>query len=221
MRLVRRYIDLVARWHWSLLLGLLIAAMVFDAAAGPGPVADLAGLALHTLILVGTLGTASLPEGWKRAGYLLVGLWTAMALARILTGAAEIDTALIALSAAITLGALVVTYVELFLRRTDTLDALAGSVFGYFLLALTWGLLYRQIEAWQPGAFSLAEGDPGPQFTYFSLVTLTTLGYGEIVPVAPLARVASGLEAAFGTLYVAIFVGRIVARMQPTDRGLR
>ena len=47
---------------------------------------------------------------------------------------------------------------------------------------------------------------------YFSIVTMTTLGYGDIVPVAPVARMLCGVEAVVGQLYVAIFIARLVAR---------
>jgi voltage-gated potassium channel Kch len=54
---------------------------------------------------------------------------------------------------------------------------------------------------------------------YFSFVTLTTLGYGDIVPATPLARMLTVLEAATGVLYIAITVARLVAAYQRADRG--
>jgi len=53
---------------------------------------------------------------------------------------------------------------------------------------------------------------------YFSLVTLTTLGYGDIVPVRPFARSLATLEAAAGILYIAITVARLVAAYQSAPR---
>ena len=54
---------------------------------------------------------------------------------------------------------------------------------------------------------------------YYSLVTLTTLGYGDIVPIATFARRVSTLEAIVGVLYLAIVVSRLVSivRRHPTD----
>jgi voltage-gated potassium channel len=93
-------------------------------------------------------------------------------------------------------------------------DALAGAVFGYFLLVAVWALFFRALEIWSPGAFSLtADGDPFTELLYFSLVTITTLGYGDISPIAPLARIGAGLEAAMGTLYIAILIARIVGAL--------
>lgn len=54
---------------------------------------------------------------------------------------------------------------------------------------------------------------------YFSFVTLTTLGYGDIVPATPLARILAVLEAATGVLYIAITVARLIAAYQRADGG--
>jgi voltage-gated potassium channel len=52
---------------------------------------------------------------------------------------------------------------------------------------------------------------------YFSLVTLTTLGYGDLLPVTPFARIVAALEAVTGVLYIAITVARLVAAYQRTE----
>ena len=64
---------------------------------------------------------------------------------------------------------------------------------------------------------SAIEHIPRATFLYFSLVTLTTLGYGDIVPISPPARIFAAMEAATGVLYIAITVARLVAGYQKTD----
>jgi hypothetical protein len=98
------------------------------------------------------------------------------------------------------------------------------SVSLYFLLGLTWFALYNVINLVQPGSFAEA-GTPligavhWSTMLYFSLVTLTTLGYGDIVAVRPTARMIATLEAAAGVLYVAITVARLIsAQGSPTER---
>jgi hypothetical protein len=71
----------------------------------------------------------------------------------------------------------------------------------------------------QPGSFSeggvaLKADVHWSTITYFSLTTLTTLGYGDILPVTPAARMISTLEASTGVLYVAITVSRLVSARQ-------
>lgn len=93
-------------------------------------------------------------------------------------------------------------------------DALAGAVFGYFLLVVVWALLFRAIEFASPGAFNLGSNqDTFTELLYFSLVSVTTLGYGDVTPITPFARISAGLEAATGTLYVAILIARIVGAL--------
>jgi Ion channel len=97
-----------------------------------------------------------------------------------------------------------------------TSGRLYASVSLYFLLGVSWFAIYNVINLLQPGSFAEA-GVPLPSdvhwstFLYFSLTTLTTLGYGDVVAVKPEARMVATLEAAIGLLYVAITVARLVA----------
>jgi Ion channel len=96
---------------------------------------------------------------------------------------------------------------------------LYGSVSLYFILALLWVGIYGLINVGYPGAF--LETGPGihakvlgGSLLYFSLATLTTLSFGDIVPVHPVARTFAALEAAAGILYIAITVARLVSGYQ-------
>jgi hypothetical protein len=85
----------------------------------------------------------------------------------------------------------------------------------YFTLGLCWFSLFNTINTLRPGSFALdGTGLTGRMYPstllYFSLATLTTVGYGDIVPVTPVARMFSTLEAASGVLYIAITVARLV-----------
>jgi Ion channel len=100
---------------------------------------------------------------------------------------------------------------------------LYGSVSLYFILALIWVGIYSLINAGYPGAF-LETGPavhakvPGGTFLYFSLATLTTLSFGDIVPVHPVARTFAALESATGILYIALTVARLVSGYQRAAR---
>lgn len=96
-----------------------------------------------------------------------------------------------------------------------TRGRLLASASLYFLLGLTWFAMYHLINLVQPGSFAeygvVLKGDiQWSTGLYFSLVTLTTLGYGDVVAVKPMARMAATLEAASGVLYIAITVARLV-----------
>jgi len=98
-----------------------------------------------------------------------------------------------------------------------TADILYGAVCVYLLIGIVFAMTYRFIDILNPAAFSIsgeAAGATGPSqgdFTYYSFVTLTTLGYGDIQPVSGYARTFAFLEAIVGTLYVAILISRLVS----------
>ena len=88
----------------------------------------------------------------------------------------------------------------------------AGSI--YLLLILFFFCLYTTVSELMPGSFEKTSGGSTSQavdLLYFSMVTLTTVGYGDIVPVRGLVRMLAGLEAAVGVLYVAITVAILVS----------
>jgi len=105
------------------------------------------------------------------------------------------------------------------LREGETTSQrIMGGVAAYLLLGLTWYLAYHLVAIGIPGAFSFqgpsasGNGESLPsQLFYFSFVTLTTLGYGDIVAVHPLARMLVILEGVTGQLFPAILIARLVS----------
>ena len=73
-------------------------------------------------------------------------------------------------------------------------DSLVGAIFGYFVIAAACALLFRQMEGAHPGSFRLPEGgDLDTQMLFFSLITVTTAGYGDITPVTSVAHISAAL----------------------------
>ena len=98
-----------------------------------------------------------------------------------------------------------------------TTDRVAGAIAVYLLLGLLWALAYGIISATDPDAFKglerfqLDESGAQQDFIYFSFVTLTTLGYGDILPVSPMAKTLAWFEAVFGQLFLAVTIARLVS----------
>jgi voltage-gated potassium channel len=95
-----------------------------------------------------------------------------------------------------------------------------GRIYGlvnlYLLLGLFYFALFNLIQTVQPGSFRetglpASDGISRHSLLYLSLVTLTTLGYGDVLPVSHAARMVAVLEAVTGVLYIAITVARLVA----------
>jgi hypothetical protein len=105
-----------------------------------------------------------------------------------------------------------------------TSGRLYASVSLYFLLGVFFYAIFNLLETVQPRSFaetgsSAANGVSRHSLLYFSLVTLTTLGYGDIVPISPPARMLAAFEAATGVLYIAFTVARLVAAYQRADEA--
>jgi hypothetical protein len=94
-----------------------------------------------------------------------------------------------------------------------TLNSVYGAICVYFLLVLFWTLVFIMIEDAEPGSFAGvgAETDRISDFLYFSMVTQTTLGYGDITPVSGLPRSLAALEAFIGQVFLVVSVARLVS----------
>ena len=94
------------------------------------------------------------------------------------------------------------------------LNRLVGAMCIYLMLGINWGLLYLFVDTVSPGSFAGLSATNWDEelleFIYHSFVTLTTLGYGDLAPVSPLARVLSYLEAVFGQIYLTVLVAALV-----------
>ncbi len=90
-----------------------------------------------------------------------------------------------------------------------------GSLSVYLLLGLLWAFAFALLESAVPGSFSGIERGMGftdyKRFFGFSFVTLTTLGYGNVVPLTPRADALAVAEAIVGQIYLTVLVARLVA----------
>jgi voltage-gated potassium channel len=126
----------------------------------------------------------------------------------------------------------VIAQILLYVGRAEHADRemIFAAVGAYFLVGMLFATLYIQVEKIMPNSYLIAgevvEATRGlpfsrlSSFMYFSLVTLTTLGYGDIAPVNPLARNLVVLESFFGQVYMAILVARIVGLYRGRGTGV-
>jgi Ion channel len=106
-----------------------------------------------------------------------------------------------------------VVLAQVFRRGPITVHRIQGAVAVYLLLGLAWAGAYDLLALHRPDAFAGAVGaqDTHQRWLYYSFVTLTTMGYGDITPVHPVARSLAVLEALVGQLYPAILLARLVS----------
>jgi hypothetical protein len=100
--------------------------------------------------------------------------------------------------------------------KTVTSEVISAALCAYLSIGIIWSYLHFALEALQPGSYQglsettdYAQGR-GSSFLYFSFVTLTTLGYGDVTPVTAAAGSLSYVEALMGQLYLAVLIARLV-----------
>lgn len=119
-------------------------------------------------------------------------------------------------------GAAIVIVKSLFRHHKFTFDSVFGAVCGYLFLGLGWSVVFMLTESFRPGSFQVNEAlltadEPNLPLalllSYFSFVTLTTVGFGDILPMTPSARTFALIEAITGQFYLAIVVAGLVNTM--------
>jgi voltage-gated potassium channel len=106
-----------------------------------------------------------------------------------------------------------------FLRRAVSGDDIAASLCAYLLIGAAFGHVYALVEALAPGSFrgdafaaADASGNAYLLLTYFSYVTLTTVGFGDITPGTGLTRGLAATEAVVGQFYLAVLVASLIGK---------
>jgi len=214
--------------YWSSdrgLSALLVAVIVLEFVILPLEASGRLGLGVLLLVdlwTAGVLVAGTSALGWHRMSKGLVGLTAVMVgalLAVHFTSRAVPLTVVEALRSALTalffagLTALIMAHV---LREGPTTrHRILGAVAAYLLIGFVFANVFRLIQVVDGAALQGVQWAPGESnlfgFTYFSLSTLSTLGYGDVLPVSRAARAAASFEALLGQLFLAILIARLVS----------
>ena len=97
--------------------------------------------------------------------------------------------------------------IKLLSIRVITADLIFCAISIYLLIGIMWAGIYSVLEGISPGSFSEAT-----DLLYFSFVTLTTVGFGDVAPLSTLSRRLAVFEAAMGSIYMAVIIAMIVGR---------
>ena len=219
---MQRFLILYRRWRYLLLLGSLLCLLVVE------PVASSFGItvwlfdALFAFVMVIFVLALAQDQVWR-----FVALFVCVPAAILSIGghlltpnASAMSTSIgHAIGAIFFLAVTVKIVVSIFRSQDLSVDSIFGAICGYLLLGIAWALTYAMLYAASPDSFQLSEatlaqlerGDHDRHvFIYYSFVTLTTVGYGDVNPLSTPARTLSWLEAATGQLYLAVLITGLV-----------
>lgn len=173
---------------------------------------------LFSLILIsGVLAVMDMPlAGWVIGILAVLGL-ISRTLAHIYPG--DAIHLVNAVSSVVFMAILIaVILVQVFREGPVNAHRIAGSVAAYLLIGVLWGVAYVIVELQSPDAFTfqrpLSPADYHVlqlKFVYFSFITLTSVGYGDIVPVHPAGQTLAMMEALVGQLFPTILLARLVS----------
>jgi hypothetical protein len=115
-----------------------------------------------------------------------------------------IDTLIVSFFISMTI---VILLKSMFKAHKVTPDMIIGAICVYLLIGIQWTVFFELINCIDPDAI-ISDGDIS--FFYFSFTTLTTLGYGDIIPNSNFAKILTNAEAITGQVYLAVLVARLV-----------
>ena len=221
--------GLSMRQHrFAVLLGalvlLLVAAPVVRA-FGPGLHPKLAGIVITALFALMLLSAAfAVSRSWVTQVIALL-LAVPTFVLQGLNAWLEVDGVDLAghVFAILFLGYVVVLILRLlFAGERVTSDTICASLCAYLVLGVLWAVVYSLLQILDPASFVFGfaeDAAPGSMrfgaersvfAIYYSLVTMTTLGYGDIIPTSATARMLAAVQAVMGQLYLAVLVARLV-----------
>jgi Ion channel len=206
-----------------LLLSLLLFFVGMAAATGTGG-ERLVGVILLALVIVAAVHDLAERGYRRRVAIALAGGAIAISILDVSVRMRQLPV-LASVIVAVFAGFVVWrVYTEVMRPHRRVGDRIVGAICVYVLIGLAWAKVYETLDDVAPGSFRFPAdtgwATPSPlRYSYFSFVTLATLGYGDVTPVTVLAGTLAWLEAITGQLYLAVTVARLVALSMADSSG--
>ncbi len=204
------------RYYIGLLAGLLAVFLISPFFGHGSSGSHLLGAALVFTLLFCILVISHSKELMLVAGLLALPL--VISSLGALIGTEFVVNSLLSASCGVALMLLIISVMLRDMFQSTKVDGalIIGSISLYLLLGLMWGFIYLAIDQLYPGSFNynfmqtMEVKDPTPALMYYSMVTLTTLGYGDITPLSAPARAMATMQAVAGQIYLTVLVARLV-----------
>jgi len=214
-----RFINSLLRGHFSLLLGTLLAMFfIFPLVPAERKIIERLMSAFGILVLISCMRAAV-----DRRGMLVVVILLGM----LNIGFNSVEAVSLVTQPGLIMAELSVGFIYyllvfyIIMRRVldptpVTPDKICGAISAYMLIGILWALIFSMFQTVDPASFSIPESMVSPKALglwslYFSFVSLTTIGYGDITPLTPAAQSYAFLEAVFGQIFLTVLIARLVA----------
>lgn len=176
---------------------------------------------LWATVLLATLWSPGIPKALRRVGLAAIGFVILSALTVGVFASDLADGYRLLLMAVAQLAAIFAILHRILRHHTVTIQTVMGGVSAYALIAFVMSSLYFGLDLLNDGAFLNGVVETG-DYTYFSFVTLTTVGYGDILAASNLAKRLVVIEAFVGQVFIITFVARLVSLWgRPMTMGRR
>lgn len=197
------------RERYGLVLCLIIGAYLLTG-LDPRPWIRLLTSVLWAVLLLVTLWAPAVPRRIRAIGVVAIGLILVMSMSLSLLSddaAAAGRLLLLAIAQAAAIAAIISQIIR---HEWVNLQTVMGGVAAYALIAFVMAAIYNGADLLTDSAFLNGVVDGG-DYTYFSFVTLTTVGYGDITAATEFAKRLVVVEAFFGQVFIIVFVARLVS----------
>lgn len=205
----QRFLGVVVQERYGLILALLLLGYVLEGLDG-GALFRLATALIFATLLVAALLAPGIPPKLRLAGITSTGVLLLLAIVLLVSDSATAKVSLLILLSLVQILALITIAVRIAHHEKVDRQTVMGAIAGYFLIGLSMGALYQGLNlATEAEMFNGITG-PG-DYIYFSLITLTTVGYGDITPATDFAKRLVSVEALVGQIFLVTLVARLVA----------
>jgi voltage-gated potassium channel len=200
--------------RFGIVLLLLLVTYVFLASGPTGRWVPFVAVVLQGATLLAALAASDASARLWRTAEIVVAIGLVSATGVWLADFQSADGVLFLLNALLVGASPVVIAAALVKRRVVDIHTVMGALCIYVLLGMLWAFAYGAIGAFESGPFFAEQPTANvADFLYFSFVTLTTVGYGDLTATGGLGRAIAVVEALFGQLYLVTVVALVVSRM--------
>jgi hypothetical protein len=218
-------LNFFREWRYLILLAALIALLVIEPIAASFGIMESLFDAAFVLVTAALVLVLAQDKVWRFIAIILCGPAAILVLVGHLLTATSQDVSLsIGRSIDVLFFVLVTGKIlhSIFTSHKLSMDSVFGAICGYLLLGVAWALTYGMLYTANPDSFHLSEAirpqvEQGEYsrfvFIYYSFVTLTTVGYGDVTPLTIPARTLAWVEAVTGQLYLAVLIAGLISAL--------